>query len=131
VKTSTWKIEREMADKIMMFFFSPGFYSPYLRTLAFLNGLLDPQLFGRAPWLGDQSNARPLPTHRTTQHRNTQTHIHAPSRTRTCDLNVQAVVDSTCLRPVVFNLFPPRTPRDTFPLNFVPPKSLVHNLSYT
>jgi hypothetical protein len=23
-------------------------------------------------------------------------------------------------RPVVFNLFPPRTPRDTFPLNFVP-----------
>jgi hypothetical protein len=36
-----------------------------------------------------------LPKHRTTQHRNTQTHIHAPSRIRTCDLNVQAVVDST------------------------------------
>jgi hypothetical protein len=34
--------------------------------------------------------------HRTTQHRNTQTHIHAPSRIRTCDLNVQGVVDSTC-----------------------------------
>jgi hypothetical protein len=32
---------------------------------------------------------------------------------------------------VVFNLFPPRTPRDTFPLNFVPPKLLVHNSSYT
>jgi hypothetical protein len=45
-----------------------------LRTLAFLNGFLDPQTFGRTPWLGDQSNARPLPTHRTTQHRNTQTH---------------------------------------------------------
>jgi hypothetical protein len=32
---------------------------------------------------------------------------------------------------VVFNLFFPRTPRDTFPLNFVPPKLLVHNSSYT
>jgi hypothetical protein len=38
--------------------------------------------------------------HRTTQHRNTQTHIHAPGKIRTCDLNVQAVVDSTCLRPL-------------------------------
>jgi hypothetical protein len=33
--------------------------------------------------------------------------------------------------PVVFNLLSPRTPRDTFPLNFVPPKLLVHNSSYT
>jgi hypothetical protein len=33
--------------------------------------------------------------------------------------------------PVVFNLFSPRTPRDTFPLNFVPPKLLVPNSSYT
>jgi hypothetical protein len=32
---------------------------------------------------------------------------------------------------VVFNLFSPRTPTDTFPLNFVPPKLLVHNSSYT
>jgi hypothetical protein len=31
---------------------------------------------------------------------NTQTHIYAPSRIRTCDPNVQAVVDSTCLRPL-------------------------------
>jgi hypothetical protein len=30
-------------------------------------------------------------------------------------------------KTVVFNLFSPRTPRDTFPLNFVPPKLLVHN----
>jgi hypothetical protein len=43
-----------------VFFFSTGFYSPY-RTLAFLNGLLDPQTFGRTPWLGDQSNTRPEP----------------------------------------------------------------------
>jgi hypothetical protein len=48
--------------------------------------------------LDDQSNARPLPKQRTTQHRNTQTHIHAPSRIRTWNLNVQAVIDSTCLR---------------------------------
>jgi hypothetical protein len=27
--------------------------------------------------------------------------------------------------------FYPRTPKDTFPLNFVPPKLLVHNSSYT
>jgi hypothetical protein len=37
--------------------------------------------------------------HRTTQHRETQTHIHAPSRIRTCDLNIRAAEDSTCLRP--------------------------------
>jgi hypothetical protein len=78
-------------------FFPTGFYSPY-RTLAFLTRLLDPQTFGRTPWLGDQSNTRPLPKHRTTQHRNMQTHIHAPSRIRTWDVNVQTVIDSACLR---------------------------------
>jgi hypothetical protein len=30
-------------------------------------------------------------------------------------------------KPVVFNLFSPRTPRDTSPLNFVPPKLLVQD----
>jgi hypothetical protein len=35
------------------------------------------------------------------------------------------------VKSVVFNLFPPRTLTDTFPLNFVPPKLLVHNSSYT
>jgi hypothetical protein len=79
------------------FFFLTGFYYPY-RTLAFLNGLLDPKTCGRTPWLGDQSNTRPLPKHRTTQHRKMQTHIHAQSRIWTCNLNIQAVVDSTCLR---------------------------------
>jgi hypothetical protein len=82
---------------LYVFFSSTVFYSPY-QTLTFLNGLLDPQTFGRAPWLVDRSNTRPLLTHGTTQHRNTQTHIHAPSRFRTCDLNAQAVIDSTCLR---------------------------------
>jgi len=48
--------------------------------------------------MGDQPDARPLPTHRTTQHREMQTHIHAPSRIWTCDLNIQATEDSTCLR---------------------------------
>jgi hypothetical protein len=115
ISPSDWpKAERKTIWRI--FFFSTGFYSPY-RTLAllnglldprsfgrtplaFLNGLLDPQSFGRTPWLGDQSNTRPLPKHRTTQHRNTQTQIHAPTRIRTCHLSVQAVVDGTCLRPL-------------------------------
>jgi hypothetical protein len=73
---------------------------PSLSDLGLINGLLDPQTFGRTPWFGDQSNARPLPKHRITQHRNTQTHIHALSRIRICNLNVQAVVDSTYLRPL-------------------------------
>jgi hypothetical protein len=38
--------------------------------------------------------------HRTTQHREMQTHIHALSRIRTCDLNIRATEDSTCLRPL-------------------------------
>jgi hypothetical protein len=37
---------------------------------------------------------RPLPTNRTTQHRETQTHIHAPSSIRTCDPNVRAAEES-------------------------------------
>jgi hypothetical protein len=32
---------------------------------------------------------------------------------------------------VVFNIFSPRNPRDNFPPNFVPPKLLVPNSSYT
>jgi hypothetical protein len=43
----------------LSFFLSTGFYSP-LRTLACLDGLLDPQTFGRTPWLEDQSNARKI-----------------------------------------------------------------------
>jgi hypothetical protein len=66
------KLRITILDKQDTFFFSIGFYSPY-RTLAFLNGLLDPQTFGRTPWLGDQSNTRPLPKHRTTQ-RHADTH---------------------------------------------------------
>jgi hypothetical protein len=93
-----WSInfDHSSSNHGLLRFFSIDFYSPY-RTLAFLNGLLNPQTFGRTPCLGDESNARPLPKHRTTQHRNTQTHIHARSRIRTCDLNIQAVSDSTCL----------------------------------
>jgi hypothetical protein len=48
--------------------------------------------------MGDQPDARPLPTHRTTQHIETQTHIHAMSRIQICDLNIQMTKDSTCLR---------------------------------
>jgi hypothetical protein len=55
------------------------------------------ETIGRTPWTGDRPDTRPLPTYRTTQHRETQTHIHAPSRIRTCNLNIRATEDSTCL----------------------------------
>jgi hypothetical protein len=48
--------------------------------------------------MGDRPDARPLPTHRTTQHRKTRTHIHASSGIRTHDPSVLAAEDSTCLR---------------------------------
>jgi hypothetical protein len=53
---------------------------------------------GRTPWTGDRPDARPLPTHRITQHRKTRTHIHAMSRIRTHDPSVRTAEDSTCLR---------------------------------
>jgi hypothetical protein len=37
--------------------------------------------------------------HRTTQHRKTRTHMHAPTGIRTRDPIVRAAEDSTCLRP--------------------------------
>jgi hypothetical protein len=55
---------------------------------------------GRTPWMGDRPEARPLLTHRTTQHRETQTHIHASSGIQTHDPSVRAVEDSTWLRPL-------------------------------
>jgi hypothetical protein len=51
---------------------------------------------------GGISPAQGLYLHRTTQHRTTQTNIHAPSRIRTYDPNVRAAEDSTCLRPLGF-----------------------------
>jgi hypothetical protein len=48
---------------------------------------------------GEISPAQGLYLHRTTQHRKTQTNIHAPSKIRTCDPNIRAAEDSTCLRP--------------------------------
>jgi hypothetical protein len=45
------------------------------------------------------SPAQGLYLHRTTQHRKTQTNIHAPIRIQTCDPNVREAEDSTCLRP--------------------------------
>jgi hypothetical protein len=55
---------------------------------------------GRTPRTGDRPDARPLPTHRTTQHRKTRTLIHALSGIRTQDSSVRAAEDSTCLRPL-------------------------------
>jgi hypothetical protein len=45
--------------------------------------------------------------------------------------NTHETMSNVTFITVVFNLFSPRAPRDTFPLNFVPPKLLVHNSSYT
>jgi hypothetical protein len=51
-------------------------------------------LVGLLGW-GISPAPRPLPT----QDNITQTHIHAPSSIRTCDPNIRATEDSTCLRP--------------------------------
>jgi len=50
---------------------------------------------GRTPCTGDRPDARPLPMHRTTQHRKTRAHIHASSGIRTHDPSVPAVINST------------------------------------
>jgi hypothetical protein len=48
----------------------------------------------------DQPGARPLPTHRTTQHRiSAHTDIHALSGIGTHDPSVRASEDSSCLKP--------------------------------
>jgi len=44
---------------------------------------------GRIPWTGDRPDERPLPTHRTPQHRKTRTHIRASNGIRTHDPNVR------------------------------------------
>jgi hypothetical protein len=54
---------------------------------------------GRAPWMSDQSVARPLPTHRTTHRINAHIDIHALSGIGTHDPSVRAGEDSSCLKP--------------------------------
>jgi hypothetical protein len=67
----------------------PRLLFQFLGSIRHLVGLLS----------GGISPVQGLYLHRTTQHRNTQTHIHAPRRIRTCDPNVRAAEESTCLRP--------------------------------
>jgi hypothetical protein len=56
---------------------------------------------GRTPWTIDHSVARPLPAHRTTQHRiNAHTDIHALGGIRTHDPNFRASEDSSFPRPL-------------------------------
>jgi len=55
--------------------------------------------FGRTPWTGDQSNARPVPTQESTTQKNADTLIHASSWIRTHDPSVRAAENSTHLRP--------------------------------
>jgi hypothetical protein len=54
----------------------------------------------RTPWTGDRPDARPLPTHRSTQHRKMRTHIHASSEIRAHGPSFRAAEDSACLRPL-------------------------------
>jgi hypothetical protein len=68
--------------------FSGVWISFYLWIFRYSVGLL---------W-GGSVQRQGLYLHRTTQHREPQTHIHAPSRIRNCDPNVRAAEDSTCLR---------------------------------
>jgi hypothetical protein len=68
----------------------PRLLSQFLGSIRHFVGLLG----------GGISPAQGLYLHRTTQHRKTQSHIHAPSRIRSCDPNVRAAEDSTCLRPL-------------------------------
>jgi hypothetical protein len=49
--------------------------------------------------MGGQTDARFLPTHRTTQTEQTQTKIHASSGIRTHDPIVGVGEDGSCLRP--------------------------------
>jgi len=60
------------------------------------------RIFGRTPWMGDQPDARPIPTQDNRTHRKTQTHththFHAPRGIRTHNPSVRAAEDSTCLR---------------------------------
>jgi len=65
------------------------FFMKFMNLFGHLVGLLGR---GISPMQG-------LYLHRTKQHREMQTHIPTPSRIRTCDPNVGAAEDSTCLRP--------------------------------
>jgi len=49
--------------------------------------------------MGDQPEARPLPTQEQHNTEKTRTHIHTPSRIRTCNPKVRVAKDSMCLRP--------------------------------
>jgi len=92
VKSSPHSIYFRSSSSFSLFLM-PSHASDFLFYLWILRHLV-----GLLGW-GISPAPRPLPTHRTTQRRETQTHIHASSRIRTCDPNVRAAEDSTCLRP--------------------------------
>jgi hypothetical protein len=60
--------------------------------------LMDPLDIWQDSLVGGSVQRQGLYLHGTTRHKETQTHIHALSRIRTCDPNVRAAEDSTCLR---------------------------------
>jgi hypothetical protein len=55
---------------------------------------------GRTAWTSDQTVARPLPIHRTTQHR-INAHRHALSEIRTHDPSVRTSEDNSCAATVI------------------------------
>jgi hypothetical protein len=51
---------------------------PFVAPGRFFSFVIYTQSVGRTPWTGDQSVARPLPTHRTTQTHNKRTQTSVP-----------------------------------------------------
>jgi hypothetical protein len=84
IKHPSWKSSSSSFLFFLMFFLRCRIFVFTYGSFRHLVGLL-----GR----GISPAPRPLPTHDNTTQRNT--HIHAPSRTRTCDPNVRAAEDST------------------------------------
>jgi hypothetical protein len=73
-------------------------WSPLLDLGHFFSSLIL-YTVGRTPWTGDQSVARALPAHRTTQTETKRIDIDPLSGIRTHDPSVRANEDSSCLRP--------------------------------
>jgi hypothetical protein len=91
-----------------IYFFCATHYTFFIYSSMLLQPFVGPWPFlqfrnifyadGRTPWTSDQSVARPLPKHRTTQTQNKRIHIHAASGIINHDLGIRASEDSSCLR---------------------------------
>jgi hypothetical protein len=84
---------------VVVIFQGLGLLTCSISELIFLKFI---NLFGQFVGLPEQGFGpmQGLYLHRTTQHRKTQTYIHASSGIRSHDPRVRAAEDSTCLRPL-------------------------------